>query len=346
MSWDAAVEAAAKAAAGMTGKTVRQVLAPPARGRPLPAARLAAMLALDELGMGPTAMGAAFGVDTSNASRMVTRARSGRQTPVMAAIVTAAVNAASPLAPDTRPPEQQCWTPEEDARLAELQAEGRTVPEIAAALGRSKASVKMHAKRLAEAKPRKQLENAWTPAEDARLVEMRGAGAGYDEIAGALGRTARASRHRATQLRKRGGEIARPKPKPAPRRPWSPEEDAILRRGREAGESFSGLTAHLPGRTKGMIVGRADRLGLLNDGARTAKPAPRPARLYRKPDARGCQWIEGQVPDCLDADGNAPFCGRPVVEGSPYCPAHHARAYGRREADSGAQKQGSQYAWL
>ena len=335
MSWDAAVDAAAKAAAGMTGKTARQVMAPPARGRSLPPARLAAMLALDELGMGPTAMGAAFGVDTSNASRVVTRARSGRQSPVMAAIVTAAVNAARPLVPDTRPPKQQEWTPKEDARLAEMRDAGAGWDEIAAALGRSRASVKMHAKRLAHAKPRKPQENAWTEADEARLVEMRDAGAGYDEIAAALGRTERACRNRATVLRKRGGQIARPKPQTS----WKPWEDEIIRRGRAAGESFSALECRLPGRTKNMIISRAQRIELAPQ-ARPAPASPAPARrpppVCRPVSAtRTCQWIEGHVPDCLDEDGNAPFCGQPALEGSSYCPAHHARCYGRKPGPGG-----------
>lgn len=45
-------------------------------------------------------------------------------------------------------------------------------------------------------------------------------------------------------------------------------------------------------------------------------------RMSRGFTPKTCQWIEGE-PDVDEPD----FCGKPVQEGSSYCPHHHARCW-------------------
>lgn len=281
------------------------------------------------------AIAAAFGVHEASASNACERARQRLSSAPFRALVKAAGNAAGALVPAETPPAraQTGWTPEEEETLLSMRAEGATFAAIAEALpGRSRGMIAGKMARLARPPappaPRKAPASAWTPEEEGRLAEMRNAGAGWDEIAAALGRGERAVRHRASALRKSDVRIDRPKRDTS----WKPWEDEILRKRRAAGESLAGIEAAMPGRTKNMIVGRAHRLGLPAPETRKPAPKPRPRRRVDAGLARGCQWIEGRVPDCLDDDGNAPFCGEPVREGSSYCPAHHARCYARRRA--------------
>lgn len=43
---------------------------------------------------------------------------------------------------------------------------------------------------------------------------------------------------------------------------WQPHEDATLRKGAADGKSMSAVAALLPRRTRNMVAGRADRLGV------------------------------------------------------------------------------------
>lgn len=43
---------------------------------------------------------------------------------------------------------------------------------------------------------------------------------------------------------------------------WTADEDAVLMRMRERGFSFGEIAVKLPGRTRNMVAGRVDRLGL------------------------------------------------------------------------------------
>ena len=332
-AWRPAVDAAVQAAAKMTGRTVRQIMSK-ATDRNMPPARIAAMLALRQAGMPNRAIAAAFGVHEASASNACERARQRLSNAAFRALVKAAGNAAGALVPAETPPAraQTGWTPEEEETLLSLRAEGATFAAITQALpGRSRGMIAGKMARLARpSAPRKAPASAWTAEEEGRLAEMRTAGAGWDEIAAALGRGAATVRNRASELRKRGVTIDRLKRDTS----WKPWEDEILRKGRAAGESFAGLERALPGRTKNMLVGRAHRLGL--PAPKTHKPAPKP-RPRRRVDAGSCQWIEGDVPDCLDDGGNAPFCGEPVREGSSYCPAHHARCYRGPAANYGEE---------
>jgi DNA-binding NarL/FixJ family response regulator len=104
------------------------------------------------------------------------------------------------------------WTPEEDKRLLELQAAGKSSFSIAAELRRSVGAV--HG-RLSVLKTRERfasnsdatqsmppLRKRWTLDDDKRLMELRARGASFNEIANALGRTEAAIEQRAHTLKR------------------------------------------------------------------------------------------------------------------------------------------------
>ena len=104
------------------------------------------------------------------------------------------------------------WTPEEDKRLLELEAAGKSSFLVAAELRRSIGSVRG---RLAILKARERfasdagttqskmpLRKRWTLDDDKRLMELRAKGASFNEIATALGRTEAAVEQRAHTLKR------------------------------------------------------------------------------------------------------------------------------------------------
>jgi DNA-binding NarL/FixJ family response regulator len=104
------------------------------------------------------------------------------------------------------------WTPEEDKRLLELQAAGKSNVSIAAALRRSIGSV---LGRLSVLKVREKFvrnsdatqsmpppRKRWTLEDDKRLMELRAEGASFYEIANALERTEAAIEQRAHTLKR------------------------------------------------------------------------------------------------------------------------------------------------
>jgi hypothetical protein len=104
------------------------------------------------------------------------------------------------------------WTPEEDKRLLELQAAGKSSFLAAAELRRSVGSVRG---RLAILKARERfasnpgatqsempLRKRWTLDDDKRLMEWRAKGVSFNEIATALGRTEAAVEQRAHTLKR------------------------------------------------------------------------------------------------------------------------------------------------
>jgi DNA-binding NarL/FixJ family response regulator len=115
------------------------------------------------------------------------------------------------------------WTPEEDKRLLELQAAGKSNFSIAAELRRSVGAVLGH---LSVLRTRKRfainsdapqsttsLRKRWTLDDDKRLMELKAKGALYDEIARALGRTEAAVEQRAHTLKRQA----------AAQRLWTPD---------------------------------------------------------------------------------------------------------------------------
>jgi Myb-like DNA-binding domain len=110
-------------------------------------------------------------------------------------------------------PRNNQWTPEEDRRLLDLQAAGKSSFLIAAELRRSVGAV--HG-RLSVLKARERfatnsdatqamppLRKRWTLDDDKRLLEMRAKGASFNEIANALGRTEAAIEQRAHTLKRK-----------------------------------------------------------------------------------------------------------------------------------------------
>jgi DNA-binding NarL/FixJ family response regulator len=104
------------------------------------------------------------------------------------------------------------WTPEEDKRLLELQAAGKSNFSIAAGLRRSVQAVLGHfsilraRERLIASSDTTQsttpLRKRWTLDEDKRLMDLRAKGAPFNEIANALGRTEAAIEQRIHVLKR------------------------------------------------------------------------------------------------------------------------------------------------
>ena len=135
---------------------------------------------------------------------------------------------------------------------------------------------------------------------------------------------------------------------------WSDERDGQLREWRTAGNSYELISrmftkAGFP-RSKGSVIGRALRLGLIGmipkqkrnlykqrqpiqSGAalfermKAARPAP--AVLPTPTGAGeflGLHILELDLDQCRYPEGdgdNIRFCGQPQAPGSPYCAAHH-----------------------
>ena len=103
------------------------------------------------------------------------------------------------------------WTPEEDKRLLELQAAGKSNVSIAVALRRSIGSVlgrlfvlKVRDKFVSnsDATQSTTRRKRWTLEDDQRLLALRAKGASFDEIANALERTEAAIEQRAHTLKR------------------------------------------------------------------------------------------------------------------------------------------------
>ncbi len=115
-------------------------------------------------------------------------------------------------------------------------------------------------------------------------------------------------------------------------RPYTPEEDAHLRCGLEAGLTYAQIGAPI-GRTRKSISGRVHTLNLPKrrqplEAPRNALCGPEPLEaltpyLVPEPRPEGCQHITG--------DPREPGwfkCGRPIVRGpSPYCAEHMVKCW-------------------
>jgi len=119
-------------------------------------------------------------------------------------------------------------------------------------------------------------------------------------------------------------------------RPWSVEEDIQLAKLVPAGHPFEEISARLPGRSPSACINRSDELGLKH---------PRRTRGERESLKRGdidlnklrpvstgytpsnCQYIAGEPTFYKDGELVNPFCGKPCIEGRPYCKEHTALCY-------------------
>ena len=124
------------------------------------------------------------------------------------------------------------WTETEEARLVELATGDMSWDAVGAELGRSGRACAEKARSLGVRKARTVRMDTWTPGEDARLVELRAAGTGYEEAARELGRSAGACRDRARVLgiaRPRGVASATTAAPTAAPTAWSSARDRRLR---------------------------------------------------------------------------------------------------------------------
>lgn len=121
------------------------------------------------------------------------------------------------------------WTKAEEARLTELAAGDMSWDAIGAELGRSGRACAEKARSLGVRKSRTIRTDAWTSEEDARLVELRAAGTGYEEAARELGRSTGACRDRARVLGIARTRVGASAPTAAPTA-WSSARDRRLRR--------------------------------------------------------------------------------------------------------------------
>lgn len=79
------------------------------------------------------------------------------------------------------------WTPEMDAELAAMYAQGRPSAEIAERFGIAASTVGLKVKRLGLARRPRINGVIWTPEMDAALVEQRSLGRGYEIIGEHIG---------------------------------------------------------------------------------------------------------------------------------------------------------------
>jgi hypothetical protein len=143
------------------------------------------------------------------------------------------------------------WTSDEDAAIRAGVEAGRPWKEISEGLpGREFFATKTRGEVLGL--KHWEVDVPWTADEDARLRAGVEAGESWKEISDGLpGRTDLATKHRGIVLGLQHGEA---------RVPWTADEDARLRAGVEAGESWSRIVEELPGRGARAAELRAMRL--------------------------------------------------------------------------------------
>jgi hypothetical protein len=137
------------------------------------------------------------------------------------------------------------WTSDEDAAIRAGVEAGRSWKEISDGLpGRTFLATQGRGQRLGL-----KLHKAWTSDEEAAIRAGCEAGKTWKEISEGLpGRTAFATKARGRILGLKHREAGVP---------WTADEDAMLRAGVEAGESWKSIAEKLPGRTVYALTARA-----------------------------------------------------------------------------------------
>lgn len=236
--WKPAFDAALAAAAACTGRTVRQLMSK----RPdAPPARIAAMLALYEAGMGIGDIALFFGMHEASVSGALGRARKRAGAAAFAAIVMTAANAARPLMPPPRPRRaphhHRRWTEAEDETIRRLGAEGVSPAEIAKLLPvRTEKAIAFRVFKLlgpvgSGKRPRRpsRRPGAWSRDENEVVEKALAAGHSAKEIAPTLpGRSLAAVAEKLTRTGRLVSVAARLDPVEAHfNRPWTEREDEI-----------------------------------------------------------------------------------------------------------------------
>ncbi|MDR3510673.1 MAG: hypothetical protein P4L73_03505 [Caulobacteraceae bacterium] len=153
------------------------------------------------------------------------------------------------------------WSGWEDAQLRAGYAQGVAVPQIAALIGRSVAATFCRASGLGVR--HRNLAPGWTPAELDRALELAHEGRQYPVIAKMLAAEGFPPRTKAglnPQLKALGYRRGWG-------RPWTPDEDAVLRQAYAQGDSLTPLQA-IFGRDANSIRSRASVIGLRKTHAR------------------------------------------------------------------------------
>ena len=101
---------------------------------------------------------------------------------------------------------------------------------------------------------------------------------------------------------------------------WTEERQNTLIRLWKEGIPSRAIAEQLgEGITRNAVIGKANRLGLSQQGKKPEKPEPDHVIV---PSAKQCQWPFGDP-----GDANFHFCGKPVQPDWPYCPEHCLLAY-------------------
>lgn len=176
-----------------------------------------------------------------------------------------------------RKPKQAEAEPKPEAQMPEKAPERPQDAKEGVEAGGGKGEVKASDSGASENPPREvitiELPKAWTPDDDAKLLQMRGDGKTFADCAAVLkGRTPHACESRLRRL-KAAGPLAGLQPSS---RSWSAEEEAVLR------ENWPKMFARdivdlLPGRSLKAVYSRAETLGLANAyGLHNRGPNPKP----------------------------------------------------------------------
>jgi hypothetical protein len=106
------------------------------------------------------------------------------------------------------------WTPEEDKRLLQLRADGKSYVFIAATLHRTLSSVearifvvRRRAAGGAKVTPTEEKRTMWSHADEQRLIDLKGTGASVSEIAIAMKRSEAAIENRLHVLKHRARPV-------------------------------------------------------------------------------------------------------------------------------------------
>jgi GcrA cell cycle regulator len=107
----------------------------------------------------------------------------------------------------------------------------------------------------------------------------------------------------------------------APQHQWTVERVAELTRLWASGLSASEIGRRL-GITKNAVIGKARRIDLAM--RRAPAQVPRKARILtlERLNSNMCSWPDGDP-----GEPDFRFCGKPTVDGKPYCANHCSLAY-------------------
>jgi hypothetical protein len=225
------------------------------------------------------------------------------------------------------------YTPEEDAILLRMRADGIEVQAIATQLGRTYTSV---VNRYRAIKNGRRYKSPWTAENDARLRVLVSTGSAYKDVAKAMGisRNAVIGRCHRLGISAAPENVAKAANFLKPRGVKLNDNDRIdrLQKIREA--AASGLsktqTARMLGLSDRLISTLSAQHGLDWDGLDGRRsmtihqPPTYELQAYRPlfvPPARTCQYIKGKV------GRSTLFCADTSKPGYSYCTAHHAVCY-------------------